>query len=131
MGSPLGVLFAQAFMAHVEEEVISNLPIKPTLYRRYIDDIFVCVNDLRLLEELRSNLQDVSGLKFSVELNNNNKLPFLDVMVDASSDDFITTVYRKPTNAGKCMNGESECTVEYKRGVIKAYVRRAIKVCSS
>ncbi|XP_076037765.1 uncharacterized protein LOC143023137 [Oratosquilla oratoria] len=36
MGSPLGVLFAQAFMAHVEEEVISNLPIKPSLYRRFI-----------------------------------------------------------------------------------------------
>ncbi|XP_076061513.1 general transcription factor II-I repeat domain-containing protein 2-like [Oratosquilla oratoria] len=90
--------------------------------------MFLCVNDLRLLEELRSNLQEVSGLNFSVELNDNNKLPFLDVMVDASSDNFITSVYRKPTNAGKCMNGESECTAEYKRGVIKAYVRRAIKV---
>ncbi|XP_076031972.1 uncharacterized protein LOC143019880 [Oratosquilla oratoria] len=127
MGSPLGVLFAQAIMVHVEEEVISNLPIKPTLYRSYIDYIFGCVNDLCLLEKDRSNLQEVSGLKISVELNNNNKLPFLDVLVDTSSNDFITSVYHKPTITGKCMNGESECMVENKRGVIKAYVRRAFK----
>ncbi|XP_076049359.1 uncharacterized protein LOC143030040 [Oratosquilla oratoria] len=42
MGSPLGVLFAQAFMAHVEEEAIKYLHTRPILYRRYVDDIFVC-----------------------------------------------------------------------------------------
>ncbi|XP_076044812.1 uncharacterized protein LOC143027411 [Oratosquilla oratoria] len=128
MGLPLGVLFAQAFMAHVEEEAIKkSLLTKPVLDRRYVDDIFVCVDDLQLLEELRSNLQVISGLKFTVELNENNRLPFLDVMVYGSSDAFITSIYRKPTNASKCMNGEGECTQDYKREVIKAYVRRAIK----
>ena len=131
MGSPLGVLFAQAFMAYVENEALNNQSVKPLLYCRYIDDIFVCVDNLHLLEELRYSLQSISGLNFSVELNSNNTLPFLDVLVEAAHDDFVTSVYRKPTNVGNCMNGEGECSDTYKKGVIKAYVRRAISVCSS
>ncbi|XP_076056271.1 uncharacterized protein LOC143034215 [Oratosquilla oratoria] len=100
MGSPLEVLFAQAFMAHVEKEAIKILHTKPILYRRYVDDIYVCVDDLQLFEELRSNLQVISGLRFTVELNKNNRLPSLDVMVDGASDAFITSIYRTPTNAG-------------------------------
>ncbi|XP_076056328.1 uncharacterized protein LOC143034277 [Oratosquilla oratoria] len=69
--------------------------------------------------------------KFTVELNKNNRLLFPDVMVYGSSDVFITSIYHKPTNAGKCMNGEGKCTQDYKRRVIKAYMMRAIKVCCS
>ena len=41
-----------------------------------------------------------SVLKFTYELNTNNQLPFLDVLVDSTSDQFITKVYRKPTDSG-------------------------------
>ena len=40
MGSPLGVLFANIYMATVEERVF-NEHEKPRLYCRYIDDIFI------------------------------------------------------------------------------------------
>ncbi|XP_076059464.1 uncharacterized protein LOC143036092 [Oratosquilla oratoria] len=40
MGSPLGVLFAQAYMCHLENHVLSTLSQKPNMYLRYIDDIF-------------------------------------------------------------------------------------------
>ncbi|XP_076042094.1 uncharacterized protein LOC143025994 [Oratosquilla oratoria] len=42
MGSPLGVLFAQAYMSHLENHVLSTLSQKPNMYLRYIDDIFMC-----------------------------------------------------------------------------------------
>ena len=45
MGSPLGVLFAQAFMAYVEAEVLSDDEMRPHMYCRYIDDILVDVSD--------------------------------------------------------------------------------------
>ena len=39
MGSPLGVLFAEAYMSHVESMAISSIDPKPFIYCRYIDDI--------------------------------------------------------------------------------------------
>ncbi|XP_076031986.1 uncharacterized protein LOC143019894 [Oratosquilla oratoria] len=45
-----------------------------------------------------------------------------DVLVDSTSENFVTSVYRKPTNLDKCMNGIGECTEKYKKGVIRAYV---------
>ena len=131
MGSPLGVLFAQAFMSAVEELTFKNGDVKPQLYCRYIDDIFVCTHSSELLEKLRLRLQEISGLNFTVEMNTGGKLPFLDVLVDSTSGEFVTSVYRKPSNIDKCMNGIGECSDSYKRSVIRAYVRRAIKVCSS
>ena len=131
MGSPLGVLFAQAFMAAVEEEAFLASEVVPKVYCRYIDDIFVCVHSREKLEKLRLRLQEISGLKFKVEMNEGGKLPFLDVLVDSTSDDYATSVYRKPTNLDKCMNGDSECSENYKLGVIRAYIRRAHRVCSS
>ena len=42
MGSPLGVLFAEIYMAKVEERTFESTE-KPKLYVRYRDDIFVVV----------------------------------------------------------------------------------------
>ena len=68
MGSPLGVLFAQAFMSHIEHLAIQNQIVKPHIYCRYIDDIFVCVENETHIERLRSSLQELSGLNFTVEM---------------------------------------------------------------
>ena len=130
MGSPLGVLFAEAYMAHVENEVFSGIAT-PHIYCRYVDDVFVDIEDFDQLETLKTQLEAKSVLKFTIDSSVNNKLPFLDVDVDASSGKFITRVYRKPTNTGQCLSGQSECPDRYKKSVISAYVRRALKTCSS
>ena len=43
--------------------------------------------------------------------------------------EYDTAVYHKPTDAGKCMNGNGERSHNYELSVIRAYVRRALKVC--
>ncbi|XP_076056161.1 uncharacterized protein LOC143034103 [Oratosquilla oratoria] len=131
MGSPLGVLYAQAFMSYAENEALHSVIMKPHLYLRYIDNIFVCVSDMHMLEELRSNLQAIFGLQLSTELNVNNKILLNDALVDTTSDNFETMVYRKPIDSGKCMKGLGECSLNYKKGAIRAYVWRAISICSS
>ncbi|XP_076056175.1 uncharacterized protein LOC143034116 [Oratosquilla oratoria] len=55
MGSPLGVLFAQAFMAEVEQRVFQISDMTPHIYCRYIDDIFVSTKSTKDLELLRKN----------------------------------------------------------------------------
>ena len=121
MGSPLGVLFAQAFMASVEE-VLANVDIRPALYCRYVDDILVEVQDLAMLNKLKSRLEEVSGLNFTVEEAESNRINFLNVSINADDGSFITSVFRKPTDEGKCLNADSACPQRYKTSVIKAYV---------
>ena len=130
MGSPLGVLFANSYMCWTEDKALRALE-QPFIYKRYIDDIYLEIEDEAALETLRSRLEEESVLKFTCETSVTGKLPFLDVSVDITEGKHITTVYRKKTDGGRCMNARSECPTRYKRGVIRTYVRRALKTCST
>ena len=58
-------------------------------------------------------------------------LPFLDVRIKQDRGGLSTSVYRKPTNLGLCLNGDSECPSKYKTSVISSFVRRALSHCST
>ena len=73
----------------------------------------------------------MSGLTFTVEESIQNRISFLDVAIDASDVTFATSVHRKPTDAGKRLHADSQCPDRYKASVIRAYVIRALKHCSS
>ena len=94
--------------------------------------IFVSdIKDEEHLKALIDRLQANSVLKFTYELNIRNKLPFLDVLVTSKHRKFETTVYRKATDIGKCLNVKSECPSRYITNVIRAFIRRAIRNFSS
>ena len=131
MGSPLGPTFANFYMGDLEQRTFKDKSKKPHIYARFVDDIFVQVENINELETLRQQFQENSVLQFTYELNVNNKLPFLDVYVDASDHKFRTKVYRKPTSQGNCLNGNSECTDKYKYSVISNYLNRAYRISDS
>ncbi|XP_076029293.1 uncharacterized protein LOC143018079 [Oratosquilla oratoria] len=113
MGSPLGVLFANFFMSTVEEQVFGDIQ-RPSTYCQYIDDTF----------------EEKSGLHFTMEKSTDGALPFLDVLQKVEEDTISTSVYVKSTNAGHCLNGQSECPDRFKETTIAAFVRRALSHCS-
>ena len=127
MGSPLGPTFANFYMANVEKEVLQNEVLRPAIYTRYVDDIFVVVRDEEHLKQLQSSLQEKSVLNFTYEIGN-NKLPFLDVLIETSDDKYNTSVYVKKTNTGECLNYKSECPEKYKVSVINTFLHRAYSV---
>ena len=98
------------------------------IYARYVDDIFVEIKDLEQLVGLKKDFENISVLSFTYELNVNNRLPFLDVLVDTNGENFNTKVYHKPTSHGKCLNADSECIDRYKNSVVVSYLNRAYKV---
>ena len=96
-----------------------------------IDDVYIDIQDEEHLATLKSKLESASVLKFTYELAIGGSIPFLDVQVDSSNGKYITSVYRKPTDEGFCLNGDSEAPEKYKSSVIRAYIHRAIKHCTS
>ena len=130
MGSPLGPLFANAYMCKLENTILENSELRPYLYCRYVDDIFLDIRDQDHLHKLKEEFENCSALKFTIELSVQNRIPFLDVDIDGNGVQFKTKVFKKATDAGNCLNAASECPESYKLSVIRSYVRKAIKLSS-
>ena len=57
-----------------------------------------------------------SVLNFTHELNKNNKISFLDVLIDTNNNNFTTSTYKKPSSNNSCtLNFKSECPFRYKK----------------
>ena len=83
------------------------------------------------MHRLKSEMELISGLNFTVEHSKDNKLPFLNVLVENLGTNFKTSVYRKPTDIGACMNAMGDAPSQYKISVIKGYLHRAKSLCTS
>ena len=66
-----------------------------------------------------------------MENENNNCLPFLDVLVRRNANEFSTSVVRKDTFTGLGMSFFSHCCKLFKINCIKTLLYRAHNVCSS
>ncbi|KAG0725688.1 hypothetical protein GWK47_038117 [Chionoecetes opilio] len=91
-------LFLRRFIGTIESRLLASN--RPSLYCRYVDDIFVRVKDLQELQDLRHRFIAESELNFTDEEATNGRLPFLDVLVSAEIAEFKTTVFCKLTNNG-------------------------------
>ena len=79
MGSPLGPNLANAFLCHYEKEWLDNCPIhfKPTICKRYIDDIFVLFSSKEHLQPFVDYMKKQHKcLKFTSEEENDNSFNF-------------------------------------------------------
>ena len=71
-----------------------------------------------------------SALKFTFEKEENDQLPFLDVLVEKSNEGFLTSVFRKPTFTGQYFRWDSFGPTKRKTNLIETLVHRALMICS-
>ena len=132
MGLSLSVALANGFMESFEEKLLETTPLKPKYWRRYVDDTFVVwQHGSHALDEFHQHLNDICpSIQFTREVEENGKLPFLDVEVVRSGDAIKTMVYRKPTSSNVYIHHASHHADSIKTGVIKCLAKRAETVCS-
>ena len=134
MGSPLGPVLANSFLAIHEEKWLEECPseFKPILYKRYVDDTFTLFRDtshiVLFLNYLNSRHKCI---KFTVEHESDCSLPFLDVLIKRMGATFTTSVYRKPSFSGLGMKFGSFLPINYKRNIICTLVYRAFMISSN
>ena len=132
MGGPLSCTLANFYMCHVENNVLESLNIKPSIYARFVDDIFLEVRDENHLLEIKQKFHEESRLNYTHELSVNKKLPYLDVLIDGNNNDkYIQKVFTKPTKSDDCLNYDGDAPERYKTGVIKTLLHRAHKICNT
>ena len=134
MGSPLGPTFANIFMCHLEEKFLAECPswFKPVYYRRYVDDTFALFHQQEHAQLFLNFINTCHpNIKFTMDLEKDNKISFLDVDLCKTVEGFNTGVFRKPTFTGLGLNFLSYCPLNFKTNSCKTLLCRAYSVCSS
>lgn len=133
MGSPLAPVLANLFMGHHEKTWLDNYSLSEVVfYRRYVDDTFCLFNnekDAVLFFDYLNTRHP--SIRFTMEKEINEKLSFLDILIDNSNPSIITSVYRKKTFTGLLTNYFSFTPMMYKLGLIRTLVDRVYKINNS
>ncbi len=118
MGSRVSAVVANLYMDFFEEEDLNSAPVKPVLWKRYVDDTFCIVKK-----------GSEKHLLYHLESEHDSKLPFLDCLLKRESDGMLTsTVYRKPTHTDRYLHFKSHHPNHVKKGVVRCLYQRARRV---
>lgn len=132
MGAPLSPLLANIFVENIETIALDSYFLKHIFWGRYMDDI-ISVWDYGE-EELKGFLEHLNclggDLKFTVELEENGKLPFLDVLLLKNQNSLDFKIYRKPTNNNRFLSYSSGHARQVKIGLIISLTDRIFSICS-
>ena len=121
MGSSLCPTLATTFLCYHEKRWLDKCPkkFKPVFYRRYVDDTFVlCRKEEHLKLFLNYFNLCHENIKFTSEKETNNKLSFLDIEISRDKNQFITSVYCKPTFSGVFSHFDSFIPRSYKFNLV-------------
>lgn len=136
MGKKYAPSYANIFMAHFEKEAMKKSYLKPTFYRRFLDDIFLLWDHGR--DNLDFFLQILNSHHPSIRLTANiqeKENEFLDVTIYkgpslSENGHFDTKVYFKPTDTHQLLHKKSFHPRHTFRGIIKSQIIRFNKICS-
>ncbi|CAH8678749.1 unnamed protein product [Schistosoma rodhaini] len=132
MGSPLGPILADLFLAKLENGPLKEAIKKLDLYCHYIDDTFIVVDQNTSKDELLEQFNSVHpAISFTGEGECDMKLNFYDVTLSRRSDGSLSrSVYRKRPSACQYTHFYSFTPIQYKRNLVKCLTSRANKICS-
>ncbi|XP_042202441.1 uncharacterized protein LOC121852537, partial [Callorhinchus milii] len=128
MGSPLSPVVANIFMEKFETDAIQTATLRPTLWKRYVDDTFVIWPHGRpALDQFLDHINSIHpAIRFTMEVENDGKLPFLDVLIKRRPDGSMShSVYRKATHTDAYLKPDSHHHPSQKNSLIKTLYHRA------
>ena len=131
MGSPPALPLSNIWRSKYEPAIKDDAK----LFERYMDDILRTIKESLIENKLSENNLLHPNLKFTLEVEQNGKLPFLDICIEHHESSLPSTWYCKPIDTGLILNFHSmaaKCSKkQHKRSVIKGFVYRIYRACSS
>ena len=131
MGNPLSPIVSGLFLEHIESELLPSFQgDRPLFWKRYVDDILCLVSEKFDLVKYLTFLNGLyPTIKFTYEWEENDVIPFLDVLIHNCKTVLKFSVYRKPTHALAYLHYFSWCSTEIKKGLAQTLFLRALRVC--
>ena len=131
MGSRFSPSYANLFLGLLEESFLSSYPLQPSLWLRYIDDIFLLwPHGEDSLSSFISALNEFSELSFTSH-HSPSRITFLDVNISLENKNFITSVHIKPTNKQQYLHFNSCHPSHIKQSLPYSLSVRGHKICNN
>ena len=129
MGSPGSPCFADLVMEILEEDVIKRLPWKLPFFFRYVDDILTAIPVDKKQEILKAFNDYDENIQFTMEVESNNAIAFLDLLVIRTANGTLKTDwFHKETWSGRYLNFNSSLPFSYKRNTIKIITDKILEL---
>ena len=131
MGLPVSPVVSDILMNELEKKAFEELQAPPRIWHWFVDDVISVINssdEALLLDYLNEQHPRIT---FTMERENDRKTPFMGVLFKRGEENKLDrALYRKPTHTGRCLSFDSHHPTSVKRGIVRGFVDRAIKVCS-
>ena len=127
MGSPLAPLLVNGWLSKFDDQIKGS----SILYGRYMDDIIRDIKGNQIDSKLAEINRIHPSLKFTIEREEDNSIPFLDMKISRLEEKLSSTWYTKSTDTGLTMNFHALAPIKYKRSVVAGLVHRIHRSCSS
>ena len=116
---------AELFMERLESRAIRSFIEPPKLWLRYVDDTFAKLKKIFVSAFLEHLNKQHPRLKFTTEMQENEKISFLEALVHVLSDRTTKiSIYRKATHTDQYLNFDSNHHVKQKIGIISTFKHR-------
>jgi len=127
MGNPLSPLIAETFMADFEMR-LKEEGLLPRFWVRYVDDVCAVVkkDDVQKVLDVLNNREN--SINFTFELENDKKLPFLDLMLRRVENYIEVSIYHKPTSTMRTITNDSHSPIQHKVAAYHSMVHRLCRM---
>lgn len=129
MGSVLSPVLAQYIMDHILDLVIPTLNYNLPFIKKFVDDIICaiphneCENIIKVFNEFDDHI------KFTIEIESNNRIPFLDTLLIKTNDNvIILDWYQKPMSSSRFIHFHSDQPINVKINLVLCLKNRILKI---
>ena len=131
MGTKMAPSYAILFMDMLEKRLLDNFPLKPLVWWRYIDDVFLLwEHGEESLNEFLTYLNaEHPSIKFTADISD-SQINFLDVKVSRKGDKLETDLYVKPTDTHQYLDATSCHPDHCKTSIPYSQALRLNRICS-
>ena len=118
-------------MHAVEEEILNNTKLKPRIWWRFTDDVFIVwTHGKEKLEEFLNYINQVhETIKFTAEYST-QEVPFLDTLVYKLNNRLATKVYHKKTDDKMYLHYSSAHPRSQKNAIPYSLFIRCKRICT-
>ena len=125
MGSICGPSIANLFVSIYEKKWLTIH--RPFIYFRFIDDLFMVLKDILILESLKNSF---GSLNLTFEMGKSVKYLDLEISIDKLTSYLDFSMHFKPTNTFSYLHIESNHPKYIFNNLVKSLLIRARRICS-
>lgn len=129
MGSPLSPIIANIVMEALLDDISRSVSFNILFLKLYVDDLFLCIPKDKVSEILSIFNNNIFGLEFTLEIEQNYKIAFLDTLLTRKPDGkIISTWYKKSCSSGRILNYNSSHPISQIINTAYGFVYRVMKL---